>query len=150
MTAGSPVTTAGDVAGADVFSGLTPPYRTIVAGRPWHYDKVNPDKDAEGYHGGGLPYSSMTLDEIRALPVGDLTDAGRCFLWTTNRYIRQWHDTTWFQWPLTSTHSRKPDAFLDLVESWCPGPYVELVLPGAPIWVGLLGQGLREHRPKER
>jgi N6-adenosine-specific RNA methylase IME4 len=37
-----------------------------------------------------------------------------------------WHKTTWFNWPLQSQHSRKPDAFYDLVESWCPGPYVDL------------------------
>ncbi len=37
-----------------------------------------------------------------------------------------WHGTTWFNWPHQAEHSRKPDAFLDLVESWCPGPYVEL------------------------
>ncbi len=37
-----------------------------------------------------------------------------------------WHGTTWFQWPYQRGHSVKPPAFLDLVESWCPGPYVEL------------------------
>jgi N6-adenosine-specific RNA methylase IME4 len=34
-------------------------------------------------------------------------------------------DTTWFAWP-RGAHSRKPDAFLDLVESVSPGPYLEL------------------------
>ena len=37
-----------------------------------------------------------------------------------------WHGTTWFDWPLEPVHSQKPAAFGDLVESWCPGPYVEL------------------------
>jgi len=37
-----------------------------------------------------------------------------------------WHGTTWFPWPLQSVHSRKPDGFYDLVESWSPGPYVDL------------------------
>lgn len=43
-----------------------------------------------------------------------------------------WHNTTWFDWPLTSNswnggaHSTKPPAFYDLVESWCPGPYVDV------------------------
>ncbi len=36
-----------------------------------------------------------------------------------------WYHTTWFQWP-NAGHSTKPDAFFDLVESWCPGPRVEL------------------------
>jgi N6-adenosine-specific RNA methylase IME4 len=31
----------------------------------------------------------------------------------------------WFRWP-RSAHSQKPEAFLDLVESICPGPYLEL------------------------
>jgi N6-adenosine-specific RNA methylase IME4 len=35
-------------------------------------------------------------------------------------------DTTWFQWPRQATHSRKPEAFLDLVESVSPGPYLEM------------------------
>jgi len=37
-----------------------------------------------------------------------------------------WHGTTWFAWPHQSAHSVKPAAFGDLVESWSPGPYVEL------------------------
>ncbi len=157
---------------SDFWDGLTPPYSTICADPPWHYEKVNPDNTHTGYVGGGLPYSGMSLDEIKALPVGDLTVDGRCFLWVTNRYLRHgwdvleawgfdvqdrtlvwckpprgttpvttefvlmgrkgnpprlpWHGTTWFQWPHTPHHSAKPDAFGDLVESWCPGPYVEL------------------------
>lgn len=37
-----------------------------------------------------------------------------------------WHGTTWFQWAHQRGHSTKPAAFGDLVEAWCPGPYVEL------------------------
>jgi N6-adenosine-specific RNA methylase IME4 len=154
------------------WEGLTPPYSTIVVDPPWHYDKVNPDNTFTGYRGGGLAYSSLTLPDIEALPVGDLTTDGRCFLWTTNRYLPDswsvlrawgftpqervlvwcktpegttpvttefiligrkgkpprmpWHGTTWFPWPKQRGHSAKPAAFFDLVESWCPGPYVEL------------------------
>jgi N6-adenosine-specific RNA methylase IME4 len=154
------------------WEGLSPPYATIVADPPWPYAKVNPDKDRDGYRGGGLAYSSLDLDGIRSLPVGDLGDDARLYLWVTNRYLRHawsvaeawgftpqdrvlvwcktprcttpvttefvlmakrgnpapvpWHGTTWFQWPLQSVHSQKPGAFLDLVESWSPGPYVEL------------------------
>lgn len=32
----------------------------------------------------------------------------------------------WFTWPVSKTHSRKPDAFFDLVEQVSPGPYCEL------------------------
>lgn len=161
-----------------VWAGLDPPYSTIVVDPPWHYDVVNPPNPGlvPGHLGAssasGLAYSSMTLDEIKALPVGDLGSDARCFLWITNRYLfngpevlrawgfvpqsrvlvwckppmgtlnvttefvligkrgnpprMPWHGTTWFQWPRGRGHSAKPDAFGDLVESWCPGPYVEL------------------------
>jgi N6-adenosine-specific RNA methylase IME4 len=154
------------------WEGLSPPYATIVADPPWHYAKVNSDNTHTGYRGGGLPYSGMTLDEIQALPVAELGDDCRLFLWVTNRYLRQawevveawgftpserllvwckaprgttpvttefvlpakrgrpprlpWHGSTWFAWPHQRVHSQKPAAFGDLVESWCPGPYVEL------------------------
>jgi N6-adenosine-specific RNA methylase IME4 len=36
-------------------------------------------------------------------------------------------DSTWFNWKrMGNAHSRKPDAFLDMVEQASPGPYVEL------------------------
>jgi N6-adenosine-specific RNA methylase IME4 len=34
-------------------------------------------------------------------------------------------DTTWWQWP-RGRHSAKPEAFLDLVETVSPGPYLEM------------------------
>lgn len=34
-------------------------------------------------------------------------------------------DSTWWEWPRHG-HSTKPEAFLDLVETVCPGPYLEL------------------------
>lgn len=36
-------------------------------------------------------------------------------------------DTTWFDWKRPhNAHSKKPEAFLDMVEAISPGPYVEL------------------------
>lgn len=36
-------------------------------------------------------------------------------------------DSTWFNWKrMGKAHSRKPDAFLDMVEQASPGPYVEM------------------------
>ena len=36
-------------------------------------------------------------------------------------------DSVWFNWPrMGAAHSRKPEAFLDLVEQVSPGPYLEL------------------------
>lgn len=48
-------------------------------------------------------------------------------------HLQQW-PTRWFTWPRVgwtqadpaAKHSRKPDAFLDIVEAVSPGPYVEL------------------------
>lgn len=70
-----------------VFEGLSPPYSTIVADPPWHYAQGGP---TTGW--GPLrrpPYSSMTVAEIAAMPVGDLAaGAAFLFLWTTNAYLR--------------------------------------------------------------
>jgi N6-adenosine-specific RNA methylase IME4 len=152
-------------------------YRTIVADPPWAYDEGFAYKDGDEFHQQALPYGSMELEEILALPIRALADPKGCalFLWTTNRYLadafdvlgawgfryRQtivWHKTnaqpvggsvapnaefllvsrrgphTWHgpRWPSAvisaprSEHSRKPEVFLDLVESISPPPYVEL------------------------
>jgi len=36
------------------------------------------------------------------------------------------YDTRWFNWPRTTVHSKKPEAFLDMVEATSPGPYLEM------------------------
>lgn len=176
-----------------LFEGLTPPYSTIVADPPWHYDEINPPNPESGYGirfgSKKLAYSSMTLDEIKALPVADLGDNTRCFLWVTNRYLHDgpdvlrawgfepqtkvlvwckppmgtlqittefvligrrgkpprmpWHGTTWFQWSRSRGHSTKPAAFGDLVESWCPGPYIELFARAPRLGWDSWGHGYR-------
>lgn len=75
-------------------------YRTIVADPPWdHSDGTGTtlgigDTIKRPRPGGaistGLPYSTMALSDIKALPVSGLaaTDA-HLYLWTTNRYVRQ-------------------------------------------------------------
>lgn len=68
-------------------------YRTIVADPPWAYDDP-----FGGYNSASgnrllvrrkLPYESMTVEEIAALPVAKLADpaGANLFLWTTNRYL---------------------------------------------------------------
>ena len=168
------------------FAELSPPYSTIVADPPWEQGDFNGWGTRRN-----LPYSTMTLDEIKALPVADLVEReGYLFLWVTNKFlergyevVRSWSFTpkqiltwckapmglglggmfvtttefvivgqairegtnahgsrtkrervpsSWFDWkrPYDSRgkpqHSAKPPAFLDLVESVAPGPYVEL------------------------
>jgi N6-adenosine-specific RNA methylase IME4 len=164
------------------WEGLTPPYRTIVADPPWAYPEgFNSQPRSATWsgpidHAKPLPYSSMSVDEICALPVADITESdARLFLWTTNRYLpdafsvaaawgfryRQalvWHKrdgnmggsvapcsaefllvcvkgapkvlakaaSAVIVAAQSKQHSKKPAAFLDLVEQVSPGPYVEL------------------------
>jgi N6-adenosine-specific RNA methylase IME4 len=156
-------------------------YRTIVADPPWHYDGFVTQSRTPGKWSGpvrekALPYGSMTVEQIKALPVFGMAGRDcRLFLWTTNRYLpaafevveawgfryRQvliWHKLDGnmggsvapcsAEFLLVATigspercskaasavittaapkqHSRKPDAFLDLVEQVSPGPYLEM------------------------
>lgn len=69
---------------------LTPPYQTIVADPPWHYDARIIEYGRErGRVCAPMPYSTMSVEEIVALPVAELA-APNChlYLWTTNRYLR--------------------------------------------------------------
>lgn len=71
------------------WEGLTPPYSTIVADPPWtpslgatwetrFTDKARPQKH----------YSTMTLDEIKALPVPDLVgQQAHLWLWVLNQHM---------------------------------------------------------------
>lgn len=70
----------------NMWSGLTPPYRTIVADPPWHYDvSTNQWGDKAALD---MPYSTMSTEEITAMPVADLAAPGaHLFIWTTNRYL---------------------------------------------------------------
>jgi len=146
-------------------------YGTIVADPPWHYPS---------FKGRPMPYRTMTVSELRELPVGHFAAADcRLFLWATSRHLRQafdvlkawefsysltlvWHKTgdpmqftksiapihsefvlvgrrgkpkilkalpsSVFSLPTNNhnPHSKKPEAFLDIVESASPGPYLEL------------------------
>jgi N6-adenosine-specific RNA methylase IME4 len=69
-------------------------YRTIVADPPWDYA----GRQWNGFAGGKvkgewgwnrpIPYPSLSLEQIRALPVGELAeDAAHLYLWTTQRFL---------------------------------------------------------------
>jgi N6-adenosine-specific RNA methylase IME4 len=76
-------------------------YRTIVADPPWEYGEgfvsypgTRLRRNALGKQGGQrrvskpLPYESLSLDEIRLLPVLDLAEPDcALWLWTTSRYL---------------------------------------------------------------
>src|ERR1019366_2935494 len=55
----------------------TGPFQVVVADPPWQYDT-----------GGSLPYPTMALDEIKAIPVRDIADENATlWLWTTNAHL---------------------------------------------------------------
>lgn len=61
-------------------------YKTILADPPW-------DIQQKGGRGAEQHYSLMTLERIKAMPVGDLTtDDGYLWLWVTNATLRQGYD----------------------------------------------------------
>lgn len=72
-------------------------YATLVADPPWHLPPTGPRTGdgwprAEGFSS-VLPYPTMSLDEIKALPVEQLAaDNAHLYLWTINRYLENVYD----------------------------------------------------------
>lgn len=59
-------------------------YRVIVADPPWPYEVRNDDET----HRAAIPYHSMTIEQICALPVGNRAqDDSILWLWTTNAFL---------------------------------------------------------------
>ena len=66
------------------WEGLSPPYATIVADPPWRYDA----RVIEWGRTEAMPYSTMSNDDIAAMPVLDLAAAdAHLYLWTTNQHV---------------------------------------------------------------
>jgi N6-adenosine-specific RNA methylase IME4 len=64
-------------------------FRVIVADPPWSYDH----RAEDATHRAANPYPSMTIDKIKALPVGDLAHEDCIlWLWATNVHMRQAFD----------------------------------------------------------
>lgn len=128
-------------------------YKTIVADPPWeHPDSGRRTQSKAGNwnekwlgYESKVPYSRMTLDEIKALPVASLAaDDAHLYLWTTNGFLRRSFEVidawgfkfstllTWWQMKRpynhngAPAHSAKPEAFLDRVEQVSPEPRIEL------------------------
>jgi len=91
-------------------------FRCIVADPPWRTTTGPQWKFNDNGHK-PLAYPVMSLDEIKALPVGDVADEGaHLFLWTTNILVRQAYD---------------------VVEAWGFKPSVLLTWAKNPIGMGL-------------
>lgn len=99
------------------WEGLNPPYRTIVADPPWHYDQGGPH-NGNGWGTAGRaaiavpPYSSMSIEEIAALRPGVIAEGdSHLWFWTTNAYLRPAFDivTAWgFRHSQTLTWCKTP------------------------------------------
>jgi len=56
----------------------TGPFQVIVADPPWRYESGN-----------SLPYPTMDIEEIKAMPVAEISDENAIlWLWTTNAHLR--------------------------------------------------------------
>jgi N6-adenosine-specific RNA methylase IME4 len=67
-------------------------YRTVVVDPPWHYGSAGGYSWREGRPSGAtrpmLTYATMSVEEIAALPVGDIAaGSAHLYLWTTQRYL---------------------------------------------------------------
>lgn len=92
-------------------------YRTIVADPPWKYGKwgkasIAPRGSSYDPQDSVMPYQTMTVDEIAALPVGEIA-AESCdlYLWTTQKYLPASFDVikAWgFRYCQTLTWCKKP------------------------------------------
>ncbi|MBS0229683.1 MAG: methyltransferase [Proteobacteria bacterium] len=92
-------------------------YRTIVADPPWKYGKwgkasVAPRGSNYAPQDSAMPYSTMTVPEIEALPVAGIAAANcELYLWTTQRYLPSAFDVldAWgFAYCQTLTWCKKP------------------------------------------
>jgi N6-adenosine-specific RNA methylase IME4 len=103
-----------------------------VADPPWHYDNRAQDVT----HRGRLPYQSMTLDDIRALPVEEQAeDDAALWLWTTNAHME-------FAWDVARGWGFKPKTVLTWAKDrmglgdWLRGQteHCLLAVRGRPEW----------------
>ncbi len=63
-------------------------FRTIVVDPPWQYENV--ERLADPSHRGNPHYPTMTLDDIKALPVAERAHEDCVlWLWTTNSFMRE-------------------------------------------------------------
>lgn len=99
------------------WEGLSPPYRTIVADPPWHYDAqwhggIRTDGVRDHDRKASFHYSTMSLSEIAALDVASIAaENAHLYLWTTNRYLHNaFHvlEDWGFQYSQTLTWCKTP------------------------------------------
>jgi N6-adenosine-specific RNA methylase IME4 len=136
-------------------------YRTIVADPPWEYVKTSEQARCSSCgrvryaapatrcsclhpvfqrHEHALPYDTLSVKQIRALPVASLAEAdAHLYLWTTQRYLRDAFDIAYcwgFTQKLVLTWAKPP-------KGMSTGPFVnssEFVLFATQGAVGGMGR----------
>ena len=81
--------------GCSAWSGVTVKFKTIVADPPWPigdfpawYDEDRRSGREREIGHNPTPYKTMTLEEIKDLPVGELADGqSHLYLWTTDGFM---------------------------------------------------------------
>ena len=93
---------------------MTKKYQIIYADPPWQYGKwgkANP-KSRPNSIAYDMPYPTMTIDEIKALSIGDIaSDSCELYLWTTQKYLPHSFEVmkAWgFKYCQTLTWCKKP------------------------------------------
>lgn len=67
-------------------------YKVIYADPPWNQGMTGKYNRREKRKM-GLDYPTMSIEEIKALPVGEIADVGcHLYLWTTNQFLREGFD----------------------------------------------------------
>jgi len=66
-------------------------FATILADPPWPQKLMGRrNRPRDPHNARSLPYSTMGLEEIRALPIATISEPGtHLWLWTTNQFLRQ-------------------------------------------------------------
>ena len=75
-------------------SGARSNYKTVLADPPWKMDLQGGNySKTRNKRPKRLPYQTMSIAEVCALPVGQMADDGcHLWLWTANQYLRQGFD----------------------------------------------------------
>jgi N6-adenosine-specific RNA methylase IME4 len=73
------------------WEGLSPPYRTLVIDPPWPITWSSGESySSRRGNKAKLSYSTMTVEQIAALPISDLIDGdAHLYLWVTARHFRE-------------------------------------------------------------
>jgi N6-adenosine-specific RNA methylase IME4 len=68
-------------------------FNTIVIDPPWPQTMAREFRIGRHSRPAALPYSTLTIDEIKGFPLGSLAEVGaHVYCWTTNKFLREAFD----------------------------------------------------------